>query len=91
MTATWFVSSLWAEAAKRIVSSEIKLISSQKAAGKPKNGTRSLRLKIPSLWGARSCQITNEETLSPNQTGMAGVLPFSFQADDLCYKGQSCV
>lgn len=34
MTATWFLSSLWAEAAKRIVSSEIKLIYSQKAAGK---------------------------------------------------------
>lgn len=52
-----------------------------------KNGTRSLGLKIPSLWGTRSCQITNEETLSPNQTGVAGVLPFSFQADDLYYMG----
>lgn len=48
-----------------------------------KNGTRSLGLKIPSLWGTRSSQITNEETLSPNQTGVAGVLPFSFQTDDL--------
>lgn len=42
MTATWFLSSLWAEAAKRIVSSEIKLISSQKAAGKPKKMAQDL-------------------------------------------------
>lgn len=43
MTAAWFLSSLWAEAAKRIVSSETKLISSQKAAGKPKKWHKVFR------------------------------------------------
>lgn len=52
-----------------------------------KNGTRSLELKIPPLWDTRSCLITNEEILSPNQTEV-DILLFSFHAGDLCYMGQ---
>lgn len=42
MTATCFLSFLWAEVTKRIVSSEIKLISSQKTAGIPKKLAQDL-------------------------------------------------
>lgn len=56
-----------------------------------KNGTRPLELKISPLWDTRSCLITNEEILSPNQTGVVNILLFPFHADDLCYVCQISV